>query len=485
MQLNSVGFFGFFAVLFALYWALPHARRKPVLFLASVLFYCGFGANWLALVLAASLFCFLAGRLLGRRRTKPILAAAILLGLLPLLIFKYFDFASLVFAHLTAAVGLPISPLLLKLAQPVGISYYTFQMIGYFVDIYKQKQEPAEHFFDCALYLFFFPQILAGPLTRPRELAVELNTPAVFDTDRAVSAAQLVLLGLFKKMVVADNLAYYTAQVFGKEALLARLHGGTLIVAAVLYSVQLYADFSGYTDMARGFAGLLGIRLAENFKTPYLSTSMKEFWRRWHMSLSGWLTEYVYIPLGGSRVGKLRHYANLMLTFFISGLWHGASVPMVLWGLLHGAYQVIGAITRPARDAAFRALHWKRDSLTARAFSVAATFCLAAFAWIFFAAPTADRAFYIAGHLFYDFTPTLQYAKESLVLLGLTGKALVQQAAYIASLLILDLWCYNTTLPKRLSRLPKPAAMALCWVLAGAVILFAAFGAGDFIYFKF
>lgn len=485
MQLNSLRFFVFFAALFAVYWSLPHKRRRPLLFLASVLFYCGFGVKWLLLVLAASGFCLLAGRFLAQKPDKLLLGCAIVAGLLPLLFFKYFDFGAGLLSDALTFIGLPMSPVFLRLAQPVGISYYTFQMIGYFVDVYKGKQKPATDFFTCSLYLFFFPQILAGPLTRPRELEKQFDKPAVFSSPQAVAAGQLIVLGLFKKMFVADNLSYYTAKVFGETAILERFYGGSFLIATVLYSVQLYADFSGYTDMARGAAGLLGIELAENFETPYLSASMKEFWRRWHQSLSSWLVEYVYIPLGGSKVSRLRHYFNLMLTFFISGLWHGASIQMVLWGLLHGFYQVAGRITRPVRDAAFGLLHWRRESFSARAFSIGCTFCLAAFAWIFFAAPTPEKAFYIAGGLFKDFTFSLQYLKESLVLLGLSGAALWRQAGAVASMAALDLFCYNTTFPARLKKMPGGCAMILCWVLILAVMFFGAVGSGDFIYFKF
>lgn len=482
MQLNSFGFFAFFAVVFAAYWALPARWRVPVLFVASMGFYACFGSSYLLLLLGCITAVWAGGQWLAANPTKARLRLALVLAFAPLALFKYFDFASGLLASALSAIALPVSPVLLRLAQPVGISYYTFQAVSYLVDIYRGKQKPEKSFFVCGLFLSFFPQIIAGPMTRPQVLAPQFTEERKFDYDTAIACAQLILLGLFKKMVVADSLAAWIGTYYRNGY---QVYSGSLLLLALFYTIQIYADFSGYTDMARGFAGLLGIDLAENFRTPYLSTSIKEFWGRWHISLSSWLSEYLYIPLGGSRVSKPRHCFNLMVTFVLSGLWHGASLMMLLWGALHGVYMVVGTLTKPLRNRMFAALHWSRESITARIFSTAITFCLVAYAWIFFSAPTPEQGLYMATHLFTDFVPSVRYLKDSIVLLGLSPEAFLQQMLWIGSIFVLDLACYNTTFPAFLKARSKPVRIGLCYLLVLLVVLFGNFGAGEFIYFKF
>lgn len=482
MQLTSLPFFAFFAVVFALYWLAGQRWQVPLLFVVSILFYCSLGTEYLLLLLVCCAFTWWAGLRLEAAPARWRTRLFILLGLLPLLLFKYFDFGSTLLAQLVSWVGLPVSPLLLRLAQPVGISYYTFQMVSYLVDVAKKKQPAEKNFFICALFLSFFPQITAGPMTRPRVLAPQYRTEKQFDTDRALASGRLIVLGLYKKLVVADTLGYYTDQVFYDAA---RLSGGSLLFITFSYTIRIYADFSGYTDVARGVAGLLGIDLAENFRTPYLSRSIKEFWSRWHISLSGWLQEYVYIPLGGSRCSPLRHRVNILLTFLVSGLWHGADLTMVIWGLLHGAYLVAGELTRPVRDAFCRTLHWDRSRLPGKILSVAFTFCLVAFAWIWFAAPGMPQATYIVTHLFYDFKPSVGYLKNSIALLGMTQKAFLRQCWCIGSILAMDLVGGSAGFAARLEAAPKPVRWLCCTVCLAAVVLFGSLTSSAAMYFNF
>ena len=482
MQLNSIGFFAFFAVVFAAYWALPARWRAPLLFAASMGFYACFGSAYLLLLLGCITAVWAGGQWLAAAPTKARLRLALVLAFAPLALFKYFDFASGLLASALSAIALPVSPVLLRLAQPVGISYYTFQAASYLVDIYRGKQKAEKNFFLCGLFLSFFPQILAGPMTRPRVLAPQFAAPRAFCYETAIASAQIILLGVFKKMVVADSLAGWIATYYRNGY---KVYSGSLLLLALFYTIQIYADFSGYTDMARGFAGLLSIDLAENFRTPYLSASVKEFWGRWHISLSSWLSEYLYIPLGGSRVSKPRHCFNLFVTFVLSGLWHGASVMMLLWGALHGFYMVFGTLTKPLRDKLFRLLHWRRESITARIFSTAITFCLVGYAWIFFSAPTPQQGFYMAANLFTDVQLSVRYWKDSVVLLGLSAEAFLRQMVWIGSIFALDLACYNTTFPAFLKARSKPVRVGICYLLVLLVVLFGNFGAGEFIYFKF
>ncbi len=482
MQFNSFAFFGFFAVVFALYWALGQRWRTLLLFAAGLGFYAAFGPAYLLLLLALSAFAWGAGLWLGKAPGKARLAAAVLVSLAPLLLFKYYNFLMDAFAGAASLMGAAFAPLYVRWAQPVGISYYTFQMVSYLVDIYRGRQKPERNFLVCSLTFGLFLQIVAGPLTRPRDLGPCIRREKVFDSRRAIAAAQLILFGLFKKVAVSDALNYYTDAVFSDPQ---KLHGFSLVIIAFFYAVQIYADFSGYTDMARGFGGLLGLELAENFRSPYLSRSVREFWGRWHMSLSSWLKEYVYIPLGGSRVSRPRHYCNLFVTFVVSGLWHGASVPMLLWGMLHGLYTVAGAATRGARERLCERLRIRRQAFLPSVVSSSVTFLLVTFAWIFFASPNADNAFYIVTHLFYDFVPSISYLKESVVLLGLSMEACVRFAVLFLALFWIDVQTRDTGYTAWLSRRRPWFQAVLCYAWMAGIVFWGSIGGGSFMYFQF
>ncbi len=483
MQLNSFAFFGFFAVIFILYWlAAPH-WRVPLLFCASMGFYALFGLGTTVLLLVCMLLCWAGGLWVAQKPTRARLALAVTLALLPLLAFKYLALFWQGAGALATLLGGSLPAFRLSWVQPVGISYYTFQMISYLVDIYRGKASPQKNFLVCAVTLSLFLQITAGPLTRPRTLAPQLLAPRpAFDTAKAVGAAQLLLLGLFKKIVLADALAYYTAQVFADPT---RLYGLSLILNAVFYAVQIYADFSGYTDLARGFGGLLELELAENFRAPYLSRSVREFWRRWHISLSSWLAEYIYIPLGGSRVSRPRHYFNLFFTFLLSGLWHGASVTMLVWGALHGGYVVAGTATRGLRQALYQKLHIGIDSLPARIWQTLCTFALVCFGWVFFSAPNLTTAWYIVTHLFTGFVPTLNHVKESVVLLGLSAEGALRFGILFAALLAIDFATKDSSWPAFLAARRRPVQLIICWLLAAGIIFWGTLGGGSFMYFQF
>lgn len=484
VQLNSFAFFGFFAAVFALWWGPARRWRQPLLFAASVFFYALFGLPAAALLLGCELFCWGAGLLLARRPSRPLLALCLALVLAPLFLFKYLAFFAGGLSALTQAVGGAALPAVPSLLQPLGISYTTFLMVSYLVDIYRGTLAPEKNFFLCAASLSLFLQVTAGPLTLPRELLPQLRgCPSLsFDCGGAVAGAQLVLLGLFKKIVVADALSYYTSAVYADPR---RLYGLSFAVAALFYTVQIYADFSGYTDMARGFAGLLGLRLAPNFDAPYLSRTVKEFWGRWHISLSAWLKEYVYIPLGGNRVSRPRYYFNLFATFVLSGLWHGARLTMLCWGALHGLYQVVGAATRRPRERLRRALHIGENAWYLRLWQTVFTFVLVSFAWIFFGAPDMATALTIVRALPVGFAPTLAHIKDSLVLLGLTTTAVLRFAVLFAALLGLDLATRDIGWERWIRRQKPWVQLALCWLLAAGLVLWGNLGGGSFMYFQF
>ena len=345
MLFNSLQFAVFFPAAALIYFILPGKLRCAWLLAASYVFYMSANPKYAVLLLFSTGVTYAGGLLLGRvpqKRKKAVLALCFAASLAVLALFKYFDF---LLGNLNAALGLlgagPVSSPF-SFALPVGISFYTFQALGYLVDVYRGDTKAERNFLRYALFVSFFPVILSGPIERSTNLLRqirELPKKKLWNFDRVTGGLTLMLFGLFQKMVIADRIAILANQVFDNY----RMHEMFgLAVGAIAYTIQIYCDFASYSMMALGAAKVLDFGIMENFNTPYFARSMREFWRRWHISLSSWFRDYLYIPLGGSRCGKLRRYFNLMVTFLVSGLWHGASWSFVVWGGLHGLYQIIG-----------------------------------------------------------------------------------------------------------------------------------------------
>lgn len=331
MQFTSLAYLGFFAAVFAVHWAVPQKARWAVCLAASAGFYALLGAPMLAVLALCIAVSYLGGLWLQRRRgRRPALALAAAAALAPLLFFKYFN--TLLGAYV------PESVRAFSLLTPVGISFFTFKAVAYLAEVYKGALPPCRHFGRYALYVSFFPEVSMGPIQRPGDLMAQIGTPRAFDAGRAVRGAQLMLWGYFEKLVVADNLAPYVSAGLDAPDL---VMGLSVFLASVLYAVQLYADFAGYSHIAIGCMQLLGFDVPENFRAPYFSTSVKEFWNRWHISLSSWLRDYVYIPLGGNRVRRGRWVLNILVVWALTGLWHGAEWNFVLWGLYYAVFLLL------------------------------------------------------------------------------------------------------------------------------------------------
>ena len=386
MVFNSIQFAIFLPIVFALHWVMPPRHRWAVLLAASYVFYAFCGVKYLALLLAVTGIAYTAGRFLersaGEKTRRLCLSCAVLSMLAFLFFYKYFNFFSQSIASLLGLFGSIRDPFLIRVALPVGISFYIFTAISYVADVYRGKIPAEHHFGKFALYIGFFPSLLSGPIERADNLLPQLRQPKPFDYDLAVFGLREILIGCFKKMVVADRLAAYVNIVFADVT----AHRGFMLIVAVLfYTVQIYCDFSGYSDIAIGVAKLFGISLRPNFRSPYNALSIKEFWGRWHISLSSWFRDYVYIPLGGNRVSPLRHKLNLMITFLVSGLWHGASWNFIIWGGIHGAVQILEALFgRKKKAPAF--LRWLGMMVIVSA------------AWVFFRANTLSDALYVFAH---------------------------------------------------------------------------------------
>jgi alginate O-acetyltransferase complex protein AlgI len=393
--------YGVFAVVaFAAYNLVTRASRgrlvqNLLLLLLSYIFYALWDWRWCLLLAGVTASGFLGGLLLARleARRRLVLVGVLFIDLAALGAFKYFGFFADSFATVLRGFGLRADWVTLNLVLPIGISYYVFQNLSYVIDVYRRTMPASRGAVEYAVALSFFPQLLAGPITRPRDLLPQLFERRVFDDARARDGLRQVLWGLTKKMLIADNIGVQVDYVWHN---LARTDGLSLVTAAVLYSVQIYCDFSGYADIAIGSAKLFNLRLWKNFDYPYFSVSVRMFWRRWHITLASWMRDYVYIPLGGSRVGAWRHAFNLLATFLLVGLWHGADWTFVVWGALHGSYLVVESRLR-TRGTPAGEQRWQ----PARAIGAAVVvFALVTFAWIFFRAPSLSAATEFIGQAF-------------------------------------------------------------------------------------
>ena len=408
MLFNSIEFAIFLPLVFGLYWLLPR-RNVPLqnffLLLASYVFYGWWDWRFLSLILLSSMADFLVGLGLGaaqaqwKRRLLLGLSLVVNLGLLGF--FKYFNFFAESFAEAFTLLGRPIDPARLYIILPVGISFYTFQTLSYSIDVYRRRMEPSKDVVAFFAFVAFFPQLVAGPIERASNLLPQFHTPRRFDYARAVDGSRQILWGLFKKIVIADNAATYANYAFNNHA---DLSGSTLLLGAVFFALQIYGDFSGYSDIAIGTARLFGFSLMRNFAYPYFSRDIAEFWRRWHISLSTWFRDYVYIPLGGSRGGRGMQIRNVLVIFVVSGFWHGANWTFLVWGALNALYflplMLLGD-NRAHTDtvAEGRLLPSVRETL-----QMGTTFLLTCFAWIFFRSPSlSDAGSYLAG----IFSPSL------------------------------------------------------------------------------
>lgn len=397
MAFNSFNFLVIFPLLFLVYYVIPAKRqvwRNVFLLVVSYLLYMNFKPVYAVILLgvtAITYFCAMAieNREEANRRTKGVLTAGVLLTLLPLLVFKYYNFVNESVFGLLSVVGLRFELPGLNWAVPVGISFFTFQALSYLWDVYHGKISAERNFCDYALYVSFFPSIVSGPINRASLVLPQIKSMRpYFDYGKAVEGLKMILWGMFMKVVVADRVALYVDTVLPFYESYSSL---SCFVASLLYSVQIYSDFAGYSLMAIGVGKVLGFELTENFRRPYFSVSVTDFWRRWHISLSSWLRDYVYIPMGGSRCSKLRNYWNIIVTFLVSGIWHGANWTYIVWGLLHGFFQVVEKALNQQK------CRYGKFGKTVKIF---VTFMLVNFAWIFFRMPTLGEAWGVVCKIF-------------------------------------------------------------------------------------
>lgn len=402
MLFNSAEFFVFFPIAVLLYWVVPKKIRYIWLLIASYLFYMSFHVRfvWLLLITTGITYvCGLGVEICGKKEgrgaaleKKLIVAAGVISNLGILFFYKYTPFFLENVNRVLGRLGMQAFDSGVSVLLPVGISFYTFQSLGYLVDVYRGDIKAEKNPLKYALFVCFFPNLVSGPIERSTNLLEQIRSipdRKTFEYRRVANGLIVMLYGYFLKMVIADRIAIVVTYIFDRYYELGSLE---LITGALAYAIQIYCDFSSYSLIAIGAAQVIGFTVMENFDTPYFAPSIKEFWRRWHISLSTWFRDYLYIPMGGSRCGKLRKYLNLMVTFLVSGIWHGADWSYVVWGGLHGMYQVAGDLLLPLRKKAVQACRAKTDCFSYRFLQMAVTFLLTAFAWIFFRADTISQA---------------------------------------------------------------------------------------------
>ena len=430
MLFNSFDFLLFFPLVCLLYFLIPEKLKNYWLLAASYYFYMCWNAKYALLLLFSTAATFLSGLAMEqiktqvqdkakeRRYKNVVVAVCFTVNIGILFFFKYCNYCMVLLGRLLSVVGIGLSVPAFDIILPVGISFYTFQALSYTMDVYRGEIYAEKNFFRYALFVSFFPQLVAGPIERSKNLLRQLAVPKKFDFDAAKKGLLLMLWGYFMKLVLADRIAIFVDSVY-TEGL--PYGGWYLIVATVLFAFQIYCDFAGYSTIAIGAAKILNIRLMENFDAPYLSTSVAEFWRHWHISLTSWFKDYLYIPLGGSRKGTARKYLNKMIVFLVSGLWHGANLTFVVWGGLNGAFQVIGEMLQPVRDRLVRALNIDRRCVSHRLLKLLVTFALVDFTWIFFRAENISQGIEIVRSIFTASNPWVLF-DESLCALCIDGK---------------------------------------------------------------
>lgn len=419
MEFNSINFMIFFPVVLALYFVIPKALRQIWLLAASYYFYMSWNARYALLIAASTLITYVSGIAIeryrdsgrtGRRLTVLFSCLGINLGIL--LFFKYGNFliASLDRGLELLHIGSVDQRFYFLL--PVGISFYTFQALGYTIDVYRGDVRAETNLIRYALFVSFFPQLVAGPIERSKNLLSQMQNIAeikLWNARRVTSGTILMIWGFFVKMVIADRAAVLVNTVFDNY----RMYGSTqLILAAVFFALQIYCDFGSYSLIAIGAAKIMGFELMENFNTPYFACSIRDFWSRWHISLSTWFRDYLYIPLGGNRRGRVRKSVNIMIVFLASGLWHGADWSYVVWGGIHGAYQVIGDYLASFREKCIRKLRVNTACFSWKFLQTAVTFILVVFAWIFFRADSIGDALQYIRRIWVRPTPWVLFNGE-------------------------------------------------------------------------
>lgn len=488
MAFNSFNFWLVFPFVFLFYWAIPakwNTWRKVFLVVVSYLLYMNWKPAFSLVLFGVTLVTFWGGQILSPElkieslesvqvvqefnglRRKRLACFFALLGLLPLLVFKYYNFLNDSISEVLASVGSHFVLPGLNWAIPVGISFFTFQAVGYMLDVYHGRVKPEKNLLDYVLFVSFFPQVTSGPISTAEELMPQIKSIHQFDYKQGKQGLKWLLWGMFIKLVIADRLGMFVDTVYANYI---HFNGTACFVASLFYTIQIYCDFAGYSLMAIGIAAILGFKLINNFKRPYFAVSISDFWKRWHISLTRWLTRQVYIPFGGNRCSKIKNYFNIMITFLVSGIWHGANWTFIFWGVMHGVLQVI--------EKAFGWQKYKGYSRCIKSIRILITFLLVNFAWVFFRMPSIGEAFTVIGKMFTNpgfFDIREGFGTAAGVMMALIG---------LAILLFKDV--KDEFYPTKIKWLNAPIVRWACYVLLFCLIIsIGVLDSSQFIYVSF
>lgn len=473
MLFNSTEFLIFFPLVTVLYFLLPFKFRWVLLLGASCFFYMFFKPVYILILFFTIIIDYFAGIYLEKitdlQKRKWFLIASLIANIGVLAIFKYYNFFNENITEFAQFFGFKNHLPYLNILLPIGLSFHTFQAMSYTIEVYRGNQKAEKHFGIYALYVMFYPQLVAGPIERPQNILNQFHVKHNFNYKNAVNGLNLIAFGFFKKVVIADRLSVYVNQIYGDID-----HASTIsvLIACVFFSIQIYCDFSGYTDIARGTARFMGFELLLNFNRPYLSKSIGEFWSRWHISLSTWFRDYLYIPLGGNRKGTTTWYRNLIIVFLVSGLWHGANWTFIVWGALHAAYIVFELVTKSSRKSLFAKLNINEEGVFIKYFYRTIVFTAVTFAWIFFRAPNMHDALQIISkiaELNFSFNLTQISAEK--------GPLNLLLSFFVIGLLVLS---YKLPVELNIKR-----NITFITVVTFLILVLGKDGAAEFIYFQF
>lgn len=497
MLFNSYEFLIFFPVILMVYFVIPKKVRYIWLLIASYYFYMSWNPKYAVLIVISTVITYLSGIMLQKAAEKGnekgkkwIVAGSFISNLGILAFFKYFDFFLSNLNVVLGNAGISIISKPFDIVLPVGISFYTFQALGYTIDVYRNKISAEKNLLKYMLFVSFFPQLVAGPIERSENLLKqvrEVHLMKLWNFERISSGFILMLWGYFQKVVIADRASIFVDAVYSEYWMYGSIE---LIIATVLFALQIYCDFASYSMIAIGAAKVMGFELMENFNAPYFAASIKDFWRRWHISLSTWFRDYLYIPLGGSRCGRAKKYCNLMITFLVSGFWHGASWSFIIWGGLHGIYQIAGDCLTPVKRRILSAMHVKTDCLSYRLGQVFITFNLVCFAWIFFRMNSIANSLNLIKRIFTCMDLWALYDK-SLYTIGLNQTQMGVLLFSILVLLLVDLIRYkkNCMIDVFLKEQNIWFRWGVIYLLLFTIIIYGIYGpeydAAAFIYFQF
>lgn len=485
MLFNSSAFLAFYVIFFPIYWVIHRniPARNALILIGSYIFYGSWDWRFLSLILISTVFDFYCGQKIhsssNDKIRKRFLTLSIVVNLGILGIFKYYGFFVSSFIDLMSMLGIHTNFTTISIILPVGISFYTFQTLSYTIDIYKKNLTPTSNLLSFAAFVAFFPQLMAGPIERAKALLPQFESRRVFNFIQFRDGLYLILWGLVKKTLIADRLAVYVDIVYADPS---SFTAEQCLVATLFFAIQIYCDFSGYSDIARGLGKTLGFELMVNFKTPYFSSSIREFWQRWHISLSTWFRDYVYIPLGGSRESSFILKRNILITFLLSGLWHGAAYTFIIWGLIHALGYFLDPHTKIHNQKLLNSLILYKLS------GLIWTITFVTLAWIFFRANSLEDASTILLNII-SMIPGLDYlstnASSASVIVGMNNTEFILSLYFLCLLFITEYLIKDKDIDTFASDIPILTRWVFSWFLIANLIVFSPTDTGAFIYFQF